>query len=151
MFLLNESQITDEKMLVYVNDLLSGDIQGLFAVDEVDAVVNAVTNKVKATGVVPDRKNCWAYFLQQIRKNLHLCLCFSPVGDNFKNRARRFPALVNNTSFDTFQVGPARPCIDSASLPRGAPNLVATTFSFSSRGPRRRCTRSARGFLATLT
>ena len=107
MFLLTDSQITNERFLVYINDLLaSGDIPDLFALDEVDAIVNSVTNRVKAEGIVPERKNCWDYFIGQIRKNLHVCLCFSPVGDGFRNRARRFPALVNCTVIDMFQPWP---------------------------------------------
>ena len=30
-------------------------------------------------------------------KNLHMSLCFSPVGDAMRGRARKFPALVNCT------------------------------------------------------
>lgn len=56
-----------------------------------------MTNKVKAEGLVPDRKNCWEYFIKLIRKNLHVVLAFSPVGDDFRNRAKKFPALVNCT------------------------------------------------------
>lgn len=59
--------------------------------------VNNMTNKVKAEGLVPDRKNCWEYFIKLIRKNLHVVLAFSPVGDDFRNRAKKFPALVNCT------------------------------------------------------
>ena len=36
----------------------------------------------------------------QVRKNLHVVLCFSPVGDKFRVRARQFPALVSCTVFD---------------------------------------------------
>ena len=107
MFLLTDSQITNERFLVYLNDLLaSGNIPDLFAVDELDAIINAVTNKVKATGKVPDRNNCWEYFLYQIRKNLHVVLAFSPVGDAFRTRARKFPAIVNCTVIDWFQPWP---------------------------------------------
>lgn len=56
-----------------------------------------MANKVKAEGLVPDRKNCWEYFIKLIRKNLHVVLAFSPVGDDFRNRAKKFPALVNCT------------------------------------------------------
>lgn len=43
MFLLTDSQITNERFLIYVNDLLaSGNIPDLFAVDEVDAIVSGV-------------------------------------------------------------------------------------------------------------
>eukprot|EP00904_Undaria_pinnatifida_P003126 jgi/Undpi1/12814/HiC_scaffold_7.g02481.m1 len=107
LFLLTDSQITNERFLIYVNDLLaSGNIPDLFAVDEVDAIVNNMTNKVKAQGLVPDRKNCWEFFIKLIRKNLHVVLAFSPVGDDFRNRAKKFPALVNCTVIDWFQPWP---------------------------------------------
>jgi dynein heavy chain len=35
-----------------------------------------------------------------------MSLCFSPVGDAFRNRARKFPALVNCTVIDWFQPWP---------------------------------------------
>jgi len=107
MFLLTDSQITNERFLVFINDLLaSGNIPDLFAIDEVDTIINAVTNKVKATGLVPDRTNCWEYYINQIRRNLHVVLAFSPVGDAFRTRARKFPAIVNCTVIDWFQPWP---------------------------------------------
>ena len=42
-----------------------------------------------------------------MRKYLHVVLCFSPVGDRFRIRARQFPALVNCTSFDWFHTWPS--------------------------------------------
>ena len=38
--------------------------------------------------------------LTQVRQNLHVVLCFSPVGDKFRIRARQFPALVNCMQYD---------------------------------------------------
>lgn len=47
LFLLTDSQITNERFLIYVNDLLaSGNIPDLFAVDEVDAIVSALSEKL---------------------------------------------------------------------------------------------------------
>ena len=107
MFLLTDSQITNERFLVFINDLLSsGNIPDLFALDEVDAIINAMTNKVKASGKIPHRANCWNYFINEIRKNLHVVLAFSPVGDAFRTRARKFPAIVNCTVIDWFQPWP---------------------------------------------
>jgi dynein heavy chain len=107
MFLLTDSQITNERFLVYINDLLaSGNIPDLFAQDEVDTIVNSVVKYVKELGQVPDKNNCWDYFIGQIRKNLHVVLAFSPVGDDFRTRARKFPAIVNCTVIDWFQPWP---------------------------------------------
>ena len=107
MFLLTDSQITNERFLVYINDLLaSGNIPDLFANDEVDTIVNSVTNRVKALGKIPDRATCWDFYISEIRRNLHVVLAFSPVGDAFRTRARKFPAIVNCTVIDWFQPWP---------------------------------------------
>ena len=107
MFLLTDSQITNERFLIYLNDLLaSGDIPDLFAGEELDAVINGVMPKLKANGIEQDKNNAWTYFISDIRKNLHCSLCFSPVGDDFRNRAAKFPAIVNCTVIDWFQPWP---------------------------------------------
>ena len=41
-----------------------------------------------------------------VRDNLHVILCFSPIGDPIKVRTRRFPALVNCVVIDWFQPWP---------------------------------------------
>eukprot|EP00968_Pinguiococcus_pyrenoidosus_P000337 scaffold23_cov268-Pinguiococcus_pyrenoidosus.AAC.7 len=106
-FMITDSQITNERFLVLLNDLLSsGFIPDLFAQDEVDGIVNAVTGRVKAAGLVPEKKTCWDFFISEIRKNLHVVLAFSPVGEDFRNRARKFPALVSCTVIDWFQPWP---------------------------------------------
>ena len=106
-----------ERFLVYLNDLLSsGNVPDLYSADEVDEVIAAMTPKVKALGLVPDRDVCWKAFISNVRKNLHVVLCFSPVGDAMRTRVKRAPALVNSTVIDWFQVSaqlvdpdPARP------------------------------------------
>ncbi|CAK4711321.1 unnamed protein product [Aphanomyces euteiches] len=102
-FLLTDSQITNEKFLIYLNDLLaSGDIPDLFATEDMDNIVNMVC----VMAGTKDRKEVIKFFQGEIRKRLHLCLCFSPVGDDFRSRARKFPALVNCTVIDWFQPWP---------------------------------------------
>ena len=46
------------------------------------------------------------FFISRVRTNLHVVLCFSPVGDVFRVRARRFPALIYNTAIDFFHPWP---------------------------------------------
>ena len=106
-FLFTDSQIADEKFLVYINDLLSsGDIPGLFAPDEMEGCINGVRSRVKAAGIPETTDNCWRFFIDSVRTNLHMCLCFSPVGGDMARRAQRFPALINNTCIDWFQDWP---------------------------------------------
>jgi dynein heavy chain len=61
---------------------------------------------------VPDE--LFEFFLNKVRKNLHLCLCFSPVGDLFRIRARMFPGVINCTSIDWFFEWPRKALIDVA-------------------------------------
>lgn len=63
-------------------------------------------SRCKALGIVPDKKNLWSFFISEIKRNLHVVLAFSPVGDDFRNRAKKFPALVNCTVIDWFQPWP---------------------------------------------
>lgn len=53
-----------------------------------------------------DKESIYKFFIEKIRKNLHMSLCFSPVGENLRVKARKFPGLVNSTVIDWFQKWP---------------------------------------------
>jgi hypothetical protein len=42
----------------------------------------------------PTASELYNYFVDRVRDNLHVCLCFSPVGQKFRDRFRKFPALI---------------------------------------------------------
>lgn len=44
----------------------------------------------------------WVMQCLQVKKNLRVVLCCSPVGDRFRTWARQFPALINCTVTNTF-------------------------------------------------
>ena len=100
-------QVADEKFLVLINNLLaSGEIPDLFADDEVENIVNQVRNEAKSAGIVDTRENCWQFFIDRVRKQLKVVLCFSPVGSTLRVRGRKFPAIVNCTSINWFHDWP---------------------------------------------
>jgi dynein heavy chain len=80
-FLFTDSQITDERFLVCINDLLaSGEIPDLFATEEKDNLVNAIRGEVKAAGINDTRENCWDFFLNKVPSlsfSLSLSACVS--------------------------------------------------------------------------
>jgi len=107
LFLFTDAEITNEKFLVFINDLLgSADIAELYAQDEKDTVINACMKKAKAAGVSGEPAAVYEFFLSEVRKFLHVVLCFSPVGEDFRMRCRKFPALVGNSVIDWFQPWP---------------------------------------------
>ena len=108
-FLLTDSQIVNERFLVPINDLLaSGWIPDLFERDELDTILGALRVEAKSAGVQTDSPDdMLAFFISRVRANLHVVLCCSPVGNDFRIRARRFPGLVSTTSIDRFTPWPA--------------------------------------------
>eukprot|EP00929_Paragymnodinium_shiwhaense_P050232 TRINITY_DN25303_c0_g2_i1.p1 TRINITY_DN25303_c0_g2~~TRINITY_DN25303_c0_g2_i1.p1 ORF type:complete len:2248 (-),score=601.64 TRINITY_DN25303_c0_g2_i1:355-7038(-) len=107
LFLFTDNQISNERFLVLFNDLLSsGEITDLYANEDKDMIRNAVRGACKGAGMVDTPENLWNFYITRVRKNLHMSLCFSPVGDGMWSRARKFPALVNCTVIDWFQPWP---------------------------------------------
>merc|ERR1719191_1912039 len=106
-FLMTDGQIADERFLVYLNDMLSsGNIPNLFTREEMDGHLGAIRNLAKAAGVPDDPGALKAFFYDRVRKNLHMILCHSPVGDNFRIRGRMFPALISCMVVDEFHPWP---------------------------------------------
>ena len=61
-----------------------------------------VRNEVKGAGLQDTRENCWRFFIDRVRRQLKVILCFSPVGKTLRVRGRKFPALINCTCIDWF-------------------------------------------------
>eukprot|EP00930_Biecheleria_cincta_P103951 TRINITY_DN9605_c0_g4_i1.p1 TRINITY_DN9605_c0_g4~~TRINITY_DN9605_c0_g4_i1.p1 ORF type:complete len:4232 (-),score=759.91 TRINITY_DN9605_c0_g4_i1:457-13152(-) len=106
-FLFTDNQISNERFLIFFNDLLSsGEITDLYPNEDKDAIRNAVRTACKGMGILDTPDNLWNFYISRIRKHLHMTLCFSPVGDNLWSRARKFPAIINCTTIDWFQPWP---------------------------------------------
>jgi dynein heavy chain len=108
-FLFTDAHVTDRGFLEYINNMLtSGMVPALFADDEKDQAVQAVMKEVKESGITETKENCWNFFVNKCRDNLHVVLAMSPAGDNLRIRCRDFPGLVNNTTIDWFTPWPAQ-------------------------------------------
>ena len=101
--LMADKHVIDERFLVYINDILSsGYIAELFPRDEMDGIFAQNRRDAKANGIMDTPEANLEFFVDRVKANLHVVMCFSPVGDVFRLRARRFPALVNCTAIDWF-------------------------------------------------
>jgi len=107
LFILTDSQIVKDDFLVYINDILSaGYIPELFAKDELDGIIGKCRAEAKSCGIEDAPGPLFQFFVDKVRRNLHIALCFSPVGEAFRIRARMFPGLINCTSIDWFHEWP---------------------------------------------
>ena len=106
--LFTDNEIKQEIFLEYINSFLSnGEISGLFAADQRDNAVNEMRPIGKKDPMTKGKfeetsEYLWKYFINRVRDRLHFVLCFSPVGEKFRTRARKFPALVSSCVINWF-------------------------------------------------
>eukprot|EP00329_Picozoa_sp_Boothbay-MS584-11_P000996 19247_6 len=108
-FLFTDSQIQEETYVEDINNLLNaGEVPNLWANDEKAIIMEAVATQAKQNGrkLGGSMAEHMTYFVELCRKNLHVVLAFSPIGDAFRTRLRMFPSLINCCTIDWFQDWP---------------------------------------------
>ncbi|XP_041817844.1 dynein heavy chain 5, axonemal [Chelmon rostratus] len=108
-FVFTDNDIKDEAFLEYMNNVLaSGEVSSLFARDELDDITQDLIPVMKRQHPrrPPTSENLYDFFLSRVRSNLHVVLCFSPVGEKFRTRALKFPGLISGCTVDWFQRWP---------------------------------------------
>eukprot|EP00198_Chlamydomonas_reinhardtii_P012689 XP_001702026.1 flagellar outer dynein arm heavy chain gamma [Chlamydomonas reinhardtii] len=104
-FIFTDAEVKDEGFLEYINQILmTGEVAGLLTKEDQDMIVNDIRPVMKhqAPGILDTYDNLYNFFLNRVRDNLHVVLCFSPVGAKFARRAQQFPGLINGCTIDWF-------------------------------------------------
>jgi dynein heavy chain, axonemal len=110
-FLFSDTQIKNETFVEDINNMLNnGEVPNIFPSDEKVAIAEAVRPIAKTqlgkVAVDMSHQDLYAFFIQRVRQNLHIVLAFSPIGDAFRDRLRKFPALINCCTIDWFTAWP---------------------------------------------
>ncbi|PNH05107.1 Dynein heavy chain 7, axonemal [Tetrabaena socialis] len=106
-FMFSDSQVLDETMVEELSSLLNtGEVPNLFDAGELITIGESIRQRARAVHMDGSRADLLNFFIQQVRQNLRVVLCFSPVGDAFRDRLRRFPSLITCTTIDWYTVWP---------------------------------------------
>eukprot|EP00949_MAST-11_sp_MAST-11-sp1_P001615 g1615.t1 len=109
-FLFTDSQVKYESFVLDINSMLNtGQVPNIFAIDEKMEILDAMrtlAKKLPGGGKDMSSNDLWAFFQSRGKDNLHVVLAFSPIGNAFRTRLRKFPSLVNCTTIDWFYSWP---------------------------------------------
>ena len=106
-FIMTDAEIKTEDFLEAINSMLAtGEIAGLIPKDERDVFAletkTVYMKEAGSKGEDPSTLDLWIYFINRVRDCLHMVLAFSPVGNKFRERARKFPSLFSSCTIDWF-------------------------------------------------
>lgn len=105
-FLLADTQIPKETFLEDTSSLLNnGEVPNLFNAEDKTQILEACTAPAAQLGRTA-QADIFAFFNEQCRRNLHVVLALSPIGEAFRRRVRMFPSLVNCCTIDWFMEWP---------------------------------------------
>ncbi|XP_023932407.1 dynein heavy chain 3, axonemal [Lingula anatina] len=108
-FLFGDHQIKDISFLEDVNMILNtADIPNLYENEERLEIIEKMQQLALQENAMSEITplNMYNKFVERIRRNLHVVITFSPIGEAFRSRLRMFPSLINCCTIDWFTAWP---------------------------------------------
>jgi dynein heavy chain, axonemal len=92
-----------ESFLEDVNNILNtGEITNLYSKEDFDRMNDSITKVLNRKKQPVNKDTVYEQYIEQLRDNFHIILSMSPVGDQLRNRCRKFPSLVNCCTLNWF-------------------------------------------------
>ena len=110
--MLSESHLKFSFILEDINNILNtADVPNLFQEEDFMPLLDKVRTNAKRNGLVElsetgTSSQAYDFFIETVKKHLHIVLIMSPVGDSLRNRIRNFPSIVNCTNIIMFKQWP---------------------------------------------
>jgi dynein heavy chain len=106
-FLFVDTQVVNEQMLEDLNNMLnSGDVPNLYRNEDYEPIFKVGKQLCMEKNLQVTKMNMFTQYLAQMKRNLHLIIAMSPLGEVFRARLRKFPSLVNCCTIDWFSEWP---------------------------------------------
>ena len=105
-FLFSDSQMKEEDFIEDVNSILTtGAVPNLFTLEEKSVILESFRPYVsrkrgKTIAEAMSIDELYDLFSQRVKNNLHLVLCFSPVGEILRSRLHDYPSILNNCTIN---------------------------------------------------
>lgn len=118
-WIITDAQLNSNTFLEDINSFLNnGEIPNILSPDDVTHIKDTIINN---SDISNDKKrdssdaNIMNTFIDMCKKYIHVVLCMSPIGEQFRKRVMKFPSLVNCTSIDWFMPWPEEALTEVAS------------------------------------
>ena len=102
-FLFVDTQIINEQMLEDINNILnSGDVPNLYKIEDYEPIFKVGKLVCMEKNIQVTKMNMFSGYIARVKKNIHMIIAMSPLGEIFRSRIRKFPSLVNCCTIDRF-------------------------------------------------
>lgn len=115
-FVFSDNDVVQESFLEDIQNMLNGGVvPNLYNNEELGKIREEIRKPFKKAGNNIETPEALSeFFFNQIKDNLHLSICMSPIGQTFRDYCRMYPALINNTTIDWFMGWPEEALIEVA-------------------------------------
>ncbi len=101
-FLFTDTQVQQESFLEDLSSVLNtGEVPNLYSAEDKSTIQDSCGKAAGLEGKIGPAA-VFSFFVDQCKKFLHVVLCLSPIGAQFRLRLRNYPSLVNCCTIDWF-------------------------------------------------